>query len=734
MQPPRPSFVFDTWPRRAARHPWRVLGAAIAAIAALVFVFSMWGGRYEDTFSIKGTQAQSAVDLLKARFPQAAGDSTTFVVKAPAGLNDPAVHGRVDALVARLAALPDVESVSSPYDSATSISPDGTIARITVEHTMKARDLPVSSINAMLDLRNQESAPPDFQVEAGGPALHRIEHPSGFGMTELIGISAAVVVLLLAFGSVVAMGLPIITALLALGLGLMLIGVGARFVTLPSFTSEFGAMIGLGVGIDYALLIVTRFREGLAKQLSIENAIAQAAATAGRSVLFAGATVVIAMLGLWAVGIQFVADLGTAAAVVVACSVGVALFVMPAILSLIGHRIDRWRVPLLPTVSYESESGMGYRLSRLIQRAPIPALVVSLGVLLLLSVPLLSIRVGSSDAGNNPESFTSRRAYDLLSEGFGPGFNGPILVAVEIDGAQGVAAVKDLPAKLQEVAGVAHVTAPRLNADQSAATLTVIPTTSPQSQATSDLVHALRGDLAKDLASSGATAYVGGTTATFIDIGDRIMSRLPWLFLSVIGLSFLLLMMVFRSIVVPLKAALMNVLAIGAAYGVLVAVFQWGWGANLIGVTRTGPIESFLPMFLFAILFGLSMDYEVFLVSRIREEYLITRDASLAVARGLSVTTRLITAAAAIMVAVFLSFALGDQRVIKEFGIGLATAIFIDATLVRLILVPAVMQVMGDANWWFPAWLDRIVPRISIEAQHALEPIKKAPMPVLVDD
>jgi len=335
-------------------------------------------------------------------------------------------------------------------------------------------------------------------------------------------------------------------------------------------------------------------------------------------------------------------------------------------------------------------------------------------------------------SGNNPDTFTSRRAYDLLSEGFGPGFNGPILVALEIDGPQGVAAVKELPAKLRQLPGVVHVTDPRFNPDQTAATVTVIPATSPQSSETASLVHALRGDLSKDLASGGATAYVGGTTASFIDIGDKIMSRLPWLFLSVIGLSFLLLMMVFRSILVPLKAAIMNLLAIGAAYGVLVAVFQWGWGAGLIGVSRTGPIESFLPMFLFAILFGLSMDYEVFLVSRIREEYLITRDASLSVARGLSVTTRLITAAAAIMVAVFLSFALGDQRVIKEFGIGLATAIFIDATLVRLILVPAFMQIMGDANWWFPGWLDRIVPRISIEAHHALEP-KPAPVPVLVE-
>jgi RND superfamily putative drug exporter len=354
-----------------------------------------------------------------------------------------------------------------------------------------------------------------------------------------------------------------------------------------------------------------------------------------------------------------------------------------------------------------------------IQRAPGPALVVSLAVLLTLAVPLLSIQIGSSDAGNNPEKFTSRRAYDLLSKGFGPGFNGPILVALSIDDARGAQTVEALPGKLAQVPGIVKVTEPRFNADRSAATMMVIPATAPQEQATSDLVHDLRRITREETQGAGATAFVGGNTASFIDIADKIMERLPWLFASVIGLSFLLLMAVFRSVLVPLKAAVMNLLAIGAAYGVVVAVFQWGWFAGPLGVAKTGPIESFLPMFLFAVLFGLSMDYEVFLVSRIREEYLRTRDSTLAVARGLSVTTRLITAAAAIMVAVFLSFALGDERVIKEFGIGLATAIFVDATIVRLVLVPALMQLMGDANWWFPSWLDRIVPRISVDGPPA---------------
>jgi len=722
---PRPSLLFDRWPRWAAGHPWRVIAATALALAGLIALATVFGGTYQDSFSFKGTQSQAAFDLLQQRFPQASGDTSTVVVRVRQGtLNDPQTRARVEGLIAQLQALPEVSDVSSPYAQADAISADGTIARISVEHTAKAHDLQRSSIDALAALRKQASTP-EFQVEVGGPVIGNAERTTVFGRSELIGVSAAIIVLLLAFGSVVAMGLPIVTALLALGMGLLLITVGARFIALPSFTPQFGAMIGLGVGIDYALLIVTRFREGLAQRLSVDDAIVRAAATAGRSVLFAGATVVIAMLGLWAVGIRFVSDLGTAAAIVVGLSVAVALIVMPALLKLAGRRIDRLHVPGVPAVSDESERGLGYRLSTIIQRAPIPALVISLAALLVLASPLFAIQIGSSDAGNNPEKFTSRRAYDLLSQAFGPGFNGPILVALSINDAAGLQVVQALPDELKQLSGVAAVSQPRFNADQTAATIIVTPQTSPQDQKTSALVQRLRSALKSDTVGGSTDAYVGGTTAAFIDIGDQITGRLPWLFAAVIGLSFLLLMMVFRSILVPLKAALMNLLAIGAAYGVLVAVFQWGWGASLIGVTRTGPIESFLPMFLFAILFGLSMDYEVFLVSRIREEYLRTRDASLSVARGLSVTTRLITAAAAIMVAVFLSFALGDERVIKEFGIGLATAIFIDATLVRLILVPALMQVMGHANWWFPGWLDRVVPRISVELHHApaLEPV-----------
>ncbi len=726
----RPSFVFDRWPRYAVRHPWRVIGGAVAITLLLAVLAVRLGGSFSDTFSVPSTESQRAADLLQARFPAQAGDSSTIVVMhAQAGLNDPGVRTQVEALVAQLQALPGVAGVTPPYGQPNAISADGTIGRIGVRYALRAQVVHKSSAQALADLRARNSRP-GFEVEAGGLIIRKVEM-GGLSNTELIGVSAAVIILLVAFGSVVAMGLPIVSALFALVAGLMGITVMARFVNLPSFTSKFGAMIGLGVGIDYALLTVTRFREGLARGLSIEDAVVQASATAGRSVLFAGSTVVVAMLGLWSVGLPFVSWLGSSAAIIVALAVGVTLFVQPAVFRLVGHRIDKWRIPFVPPASNAGAAGIAYRWSRVIQRAPLPALILSLALVLAMALPLLRLQLGSSDAGNNPTSFTSRRAYDLLTRGFGPGFNGPALVAVRIDEARGVAATQALPAALNGLPGVADVSQPRFNPGQTAAVFTVTPTTSPQSSATKDLVQRLRADLRARLGGSGATALVGGSTASFIDIGDRVTSRLPFFFAAVIGLSLVLLLIAFRSVVLPLKAALMNLLAIGAAYGVLVSIFQWGWLGGLIGV-HPGPVESFLPMFLFALLVGLSMDYEVFLVSRIREEYLASGDARAAVAHGLSLTARLITAAAAIMVAVFGSFALGDNRVIKEFGIGLAAAIFVDATLIRLVVVPAFMEVAGEWNWWFPSWLDRIVPRISVEAPH-LPPRAPEPVPVPVD-
>jgi RND superfamily putative drug exporter len=450
--------------------------------------------------------------------------------------------------------------------------------------------------------------------------------------------------------------------------------------------------------------------------LSVEDAVVRAVDTAGRAVAFAGVVVAIALLGLFAIGIPFIAALGLAAAIVVVASVAVALTLLPALLGYVGRHIDRWRIPGLHASAHDSKNTFWYRWSLQIQRRPWPYLIASAALLLILTVPILDLRLGFADDGNQSTELHTRRAYDLLVEGFGPGFNGPFILAVEREGGLDASQLQSLADTLRDVPGVAAVSPAITNQTGDTAVISVIPTTSPQDAETPDLVKYLRSAvLPPALNGTGMHVYVGGPTAAFIDVGDKIADRMPIFFAIVIGLSIILLAAVFRSVVIPIKAALMNLLSIGATYGVMVAVFQWGWGKELFGIAQTGPIESFLPMMLFAILFGLSMDYEVFLLSRIREEYLQTGKSGQAVAHGLSVSARVIAAAAAIMVVVFLSFVLGDLRVIKEFGLGLAVAIFVDATVVRLVLVPATMELLGDLNWWFPRWLDRLLPKLNVE-------------------
>jgi len=435
----------------------------------------------------------------------------------------------------------------------------------------------------------------------------------------------------------------------------------------------------------------------------------------------------IALLGLWASGIEAIGWVGTAGAAVVGIMVAVALLVLPALLRFAGPHLDRWKVPGLKPPSADSTAGMGYRWSRFVQRYPLICLAASLGFLLLLATPTLGLRLGTSDAGNNPESFTSRRAYDLVTEGFGPGANGPIIVGLTIDGQSAVRAVEQLPEFIGSLEGVHLVSPARFNESQTAGVITVIPASAPQDPETVDLIQLLRRELRNEFEGSGVQPLVGGSTALFIDVGTQQTERLPYFLAAILVLSFLLLMAVFRSLLVPLKAVAMNLLSIAASFGILVAIFQWGWLGGVLGVSREGPVEAFLPMMLFAVLFGLSMDYEVFLVSRVREEYLKSGDNSEGVARGLSVTGRVITAAAAIMVAVFSAFALSDQRVVKEFGIGLGIAILLDATVVRLVLVPSLMQLAGRWNWWMPQRLDRLIPRVSIEAEHIQRPVKAQP-------
>jgi RND superfamily putative drug exporter len=714
--PPADQGLLAGWARFAVRRRRLVLLSWIGALVVLVVVWQAFGAAFASNFDLPGTESQKAADLLKSRFPQQAGDTARIVFKSDDGVATPATRARIEPVLAQARDLPGVVAVASPYEpGGGGVSRDGRIAYATVQYAEQAKAIQKSDVEKLIDLADGAKGN-GLTVEAGGQVVEFNEGAPP-GASEAIGVVAAIFILLVAFGSVVAMGLPLATAIFGLLASFALIGLGAHLLDFPIFITSFAGMIGIGVGIDYALFVVTRYREGLHTGRSVEDSVALAMTTAGRSVLFAGTVVVIAMLGLLANGIPFVSALGIAGAVVVGFAVLLALTLLPALLGFAGRRIDRWSIPFFHATDTGDTSSVWYRLSVMIQRRPLLWAAGSLALLLVLASPVLSLRLGFSDAGNTSEQQHSRRAYDLLAEGFGPGFNGPLLLVFDLKdaGAGAAASIERVRAAAAAWPGIAVVTPEIPNQSGDAAILTIIPTAAPQDEATQQLIHDLRDRaLPPAVQGTGVRAYVAGGTAAFIDIGDRITERLPLFFGAVIGLSFVLLMVVFRSLVVALKAAVMNILSIGASFGVIVAVFQWGWLEGLLGV-KSGPIETFLPMMLFAILFGLSMDYEVFLISRIREEYLRTGNNADAVAHGLAVTARVITAAAAIMVVVFLSFVLGPDRVIKEFGLGLATAIFVDATIVRLILVPATMELLGNANWWLPRWLDRLLPRLDVE-------------------
>ena len=567
-----------------------------------------------------------------------------------------------------------------------------------------------------------------MQVEFGGEVAQFGENNSSPG-SEGLGLLAAIVILIIAFGSVIAMGLSIGTALFGLATGISTVTLVSAFVTIPTVAETIAVMVGLGVGIDYALFIVTRHRAGLSRGLTVGDAAGRAIATAGQAVLIAGTTVVIAICGLAVAGVPLVTWMGFGAAMVVAVTVAAALTLLPALMGFAGHNVDRFGIPgfkaKVETGSRDEDGNYhGWaRMSHHVSRHAVAYLLGSLALVLTLAVPMLSLRLGQPDAGNDPSSSTLRRSYDLIATGFGPGTNGPLVLAVDLRGASGDAVLPAISAAASADPDVASVAPAVVSPNRETAVIQVTPRSSPQAAATTSLIQRLRHDAVPEaVASSGARVYVGGPTAAFIDLSDRIASRLPLFIAAVILLSFLLLMTVFRSLVIPLKAAVMNVLSIGAAYGVIVAIFQWGWGASLFGVHESLPISSFVPMLMFAILFGLSMDYEVFLLSRVREAYLASRDNTESVATGIATTGRVITSAALIMISVFLSFVLGDNPTVKMIGIGLATAVFVDATIIRMVLVPATMKLLGDSNWWLPAWLDRLLPNLDIEGESKLGP------------
>ena len=694
-----------------------VLVLWIVAIIGIIVISQTVGTHFENKFTAGNTQSQQAQNILQQRFPSKSGDTADIVfhTDTPIAANVAAITKVVDSV----RTLPYVQGVTSPFspEGAHQIAPKGDIAYAVVQFTTDTPDIPTGDIKKVISTA-QSYATTGFQVELGGNPISAAATAAP-GPSEGIGITAALIIMLLAFGSVVAMGLPVLTALAGLGIGIAVLELITHVLTVPNFSPEMAAMIGLGVGIDYALFIVTRYRQGIFEGRTPRDAVMTAHMTAGRSVAFAGTTVVISLFGLYLIGQPYMIGLATGCIAAVLMVLIAALTLLPAMLGFAGNVIDKLHVPgLLQNGGPPPENGFWHRWSRFIQRRAWLTGAAAVLILVALALPLFSMRLEFTDAGNDPANLTTRQAYDLLSQGFGPGFNGPLVVAVAMDGASDVPTVQHLQQALSSgVPGVAFTAPAQFNQSDTGAVITVIPTTSPQASQTVDLVNRLRTDVIPPAVNgTNVVAQVGGETASSIDAANFLGHRLFIVIGAVLILSFLLLMVVFRSLVLPLKAVIMNLFSVGAAYGVMVAVFQWGWGGSVIGIGETGPIDPWIPVALFVVLFGLSMDYEVFLLSRIREEWLRTGDNSTAVADGLALTGRIITAAAAIMFCVFGSFVIKDPlHILKVFGLGLATAVLVDATIVRMVLVPSIMEILGPVNWWLPKWMDRSLPRLGVE-------------------
>ena len=710
--------------RRLAHFCYRrrrlVVGLWLAALVGINVLAAVTGTNFTTNFSAPNTESTRASNLLTANFKAQSGDTVQIVMQGSPSMHNAAVEQQVTDLITAFEQIPRVSSVSNPYTSPAGISKSGTIALANAQLDAKSQDISDAVGRQMITVAEAHSTP-QLQVHLGGQLIQQAERPSLSG--EGIGILAAIIILLIAFGSVLAMVLPIVVALTGIAVGLPIIGLLTHVYPLQSFSTTLATMIGIGVGIDYALFVVTRYRQGLQAGLDPEAAVITAVDTSGRAVLFAGLTVIIALLGMLAIGLSFISGLGVGAAAVVAVTVASAVTLLPAVLGFVGTNIDKFRLPWVHNDGDGTRETMWHRWSRFVQNHAWVLTITGLAVVLALALPVLSLRLGFVDAGNDPAGSQTRQAYDLLAKGFGPGFNGPFLLAIEMPaGGDHTADLAELQRAIAATPGVASVTPGITNPAGTTAVMRVSPTTAPQDVATTNLLHHLRREvIPQAVAGTGMKVYVGGFSALTDDFATLLGQRLPLFIAIVILLSFLLLMAVFRSILVPLKAAIMNLLSVGAAYGVVVMIFQWGWGKQLVGISKPGPIQAFLPIMMFAILFGRSMDYEVFLLSRIREEYLRTGNNGQAVADGLSATARVITAAAAIMCTFFLSFVLGDNIIIKLFGIGFASAIFIDATLIRMVIVPSTMELLGDANWWLPGWLDRILPHLDVEGP-SMEP------------
>jgi len=747
-----------------------VAGAWLAILILGGVVSSAVGSGFRDEFNLPDVESRTGFDILEADFGgQGTGQTGTIVFRAEQGVDDPEVRRAMGELFDEVAAITEVSRVQSPYteEGAQQVAAGGPEAgKIAFANVELPADIDFARAGEIADeIREQAPEIDGLRIELGGFIFAGFEEPS----SEILGLAFAIVILILAFGSVLAMGLPVGVALFGIGLGTTLITLLSNVFSIPDFATFLGIMIGLGVGIDYALLIVTRYREQLHAGHDVRRSVAMAIDTAGRSVLFAGTTVVISLLGMLVMGVSFVTGLAIGAASVVAVTVAASLTLLPALLGFAGRRVEltRWRGLIAAALAALALVGVGldltpltlgaplavvvliagffaaplkrevprpparplhqtmaYRWSQVIQRRPWTAAIAGVVVLVVLAIPVLSLRLGFSDESNYAEDTTTRQAYELLVAGFGPGFNGPLLLVAEVPEGTPVGALSAVNEAAAADPGVAFVSSPQPNdpTEPTAVLWNLVPTSGPQEEATTALVDRLRDQVLPPAeAAAGIDVAVTGTVAVNTDFADYLSSRLPYFFVAVLALSFLLLMVVFRSVLVPFKAVIMNLLSIGAAYGLVVGLFQWGWLSDLTGV-QPAPIEPWAPMMLFAIVFGLSMDYEVFLLSRIREEWRRSGDSRASVADGLAATAKVITAAAAIMVFVFGAFILEADRVVKLMGTGLATAILLDATIVRLLLVPATMELLGDWNWWLPRRLDRLLPELDVEGPTGVEP------------
>ena len=742
--------------RFSVRHPrFIVFGIWIPLAIVIVVASSGIGTNYRTEMSMPSGDASQAEALLQSANPNQGGFASQLVFKSLETVDDPAVKKIIEDAITAVKAIGGIDT-NNPFATPGQINQDRTVAFAQL-NVARVTQEEITEIGKQIKSATSFVKESDVTIAYGGAIFEVFALPE----SEALGILAAIVILVLAFGSIIAMGLPIGIALIGLIIAASIVGLVSNTMSIPDAASSMVAMIGLGVGIDYALFIVTRYREALHDGLSVEDSIVEAVDTSGRAVIFAGVTVIVALLGLLTVGLSFVSGLAVGMAIAVAVMIVAAISLLPALLAMVGERIDvtsraavvsltaivvsgfvavfaknlpiflaglaigvvgqlsRFVVPALRKpiphrAQNDHQSTIWWRWSRVVQRKPWTSFLAASLFLLLLAVPTLDIRLGFGDAGNQAETTDVRKAYDLISEGFGAGFNGPLFLVITGDAVGNKEKISAFAQTISKTPGVEFASPAPLQSD-SVALVIAYPTSSPQDEETTDLVHTLREEV---IPSSGVTAKVGGFTAASVDFSDYLAKKLPLLIGVVLLVSFLLLMLVFRSLLVPLKAVLMNMLSVGAAYGVIVAVFQWGWGANLIGVGKAGPIEAWAPMFLFAIVFGLSMDYEVFLLSRMKEEFTRTGDNTTAVADGVAATARVITAAALIMVCVFGAFVLGHDRQLKLFGLGMAVAVFVDATIVRMVLVPATMELLGAKNWWIPAWLDKLLPRIDVEGSH----------------